>query len=320
MFSVIMPAYNAEKFIERSIKSVLDQTYANFELIVIDDGSTDGTKAQIETFTDDRVRYVYQKNSGVAAARNKGILESRGQYICFLDSDDEWMPGHLTLLNKLIEKYSGCGLYVTGYDIRLGNGEVIHKSQQILRSVVEEEFESDNGFDLLNKHGYFLNTNTVCCRRDVFEKVGLFAEGVKNGEDDDMWYRIFAYYPLAISKAITTVYDRANCGATGQRGEVFETFFLKRVNDLLSSHEVPQHRKRSLLVWQERNKLSRARKYILVGNKREALRIIKTVDCKKVRKKKLLETYACLMLPQKLVRGVIDKRDGAYYRSSKEIG
>lgn len=314
MFSVIIPAYNAEKFIKRSVKSVLDQTYTDFELIIIDDGSTDGTKTQIEQFADDRIRYVYQKNGGVAAARNKGILESRGQYICFLDSDDEWKPEHLSLLCALIEKYSGCGLYVTGYDLRLGNGEVVHKSQQILRGIAQEDFESDNGFDLLNNHGYFLNTNTVCCRRAVFEKVGLFAEGVKNGEDDDMWYRIFAFYSLAVSKTVTTVYDRANCGATGQRGEVFETFFLKRVDGLLASPEVPQHRKSSLLVWRERNKLSKARKHILVGNKKEAARIMKTVDSKKVKKKKLLETYACLILPHKLVRRVIDKRDGAYYR------
>ena len=314
MFSVIIPAYNAEKFIVHSITSVLNQSYGDFELIVIDDGSTDGTKAQIERFTDARIRYVYQKNGGVSAARNKGILESRGEYVCFLDSDDEWKPGHLALLCTLIEKHSSCGMYITGYDIRLGNGEVVHKSQQILRSISEEDFESDNGFDLLNSHGYFLNTNTVCCRRDVFDKVGLFATGVKNGEDDDMWYRIFAFYSLAISKSVTTVYDRANCGATGQRGEVFETFFLKRVDELLSSSEIPKHRKSSLIVWRERNKLSRARKYILAGNKREARRIMKTIDYKKVKKKKLLETHLCLILPHKLVRRVIDKRDMAYYR------
>ncbi len=314
MFSVIMPAYNSEKFIMKSIKSVLAQTYTDFELIVIDDGSTDGTKAQIEQFDDDRIRYIYQENAGVSAARNKGILESKGQYVCFLDSDDEWKPNHLELLCTLVEKYNHCGLYVTGYDIRLCNGEVIHKSQQILHSISEEDFESDNGYDLINRCGYFLNTNTVCCRSDVFDKVGLFAVGVKNSEDDDMWYRIFAFFNLAVSKAVTTIYDRANCGATRQRGEVFEAPFLKRVDGLLSSAEVPKQRKISLTVWRERNKLSTARKYILAGNKREAVRIMKTVDYKKVKKKKLIETLVALILPQSLVRRVIDKRDMAYYR------
>ena len=231
-----------------------------------------------------------------------------------MDADDEWKPKHLAVLCALIDKYSDCGLFVTGYDIRLWNGELVHKSQQILRAVSEEEFKSDDGYSLLNRHGYFLNTNTVCCRRSVFEKVGLFAVGVKNGEDDDMWYRIFAYYPLAVSKAVTTVYDRANCGATAQRGEVHETFFLRRMKELLSSDEVPEHRKKSLLVWYERNKLSRARKHILIGEKKQAAQIIKTIDYKKVKKKKLLETIVCLILPSKIVRRVIDKRDTAYYK------
>ena len=138
MFSVIIPAYNAEKFIARAVKSVLDQNYSDFELIILDDGSTDGTKAQIEQFADNRIRYIYEENGGVSAARNKGIIESKGQYICFLDADDEWKPEHLHVMRTLTQKYSDCGLYVTGYDIRLGNGEIVHKSQQILRSVAEK--------------------------------------------------------------------------------------------------------------------------------------------------------------------------------------
>ncbi len=313
MFSVIMPAYNAEKFITRSINSVLGQIHTDFELIVVDDGSTDGTRTQIEQYTDDRIRYVYQENGGVSAARNKGILESKGQYICFLDSDDEWKPDHLTVLCKLIEKYRSCGLYVTGYDIRLGNGEVIHKSQEILRSIDEEDFESDNGYDLLNRHGYFLNTNTVCCRRDVFDQLGLFVNGVKNGEDDDMWYRIFAYYSLAISKAVTTIYDRANCGATGQRMTAAEPPFLSRVNGLLESAQVPQHRKVGLLQWVERNKLSRARQHILIGNKREALKLFREIDFTKTNKRKYLETAVCMVVPSRMIRKYIDKRDAGYY-------
>ena len=98
MFSVVIPAYNAEKFIMRSVKSVLDQTHTDFELIIVDDGSSDGTKKQLEQLSDERIRYIYQENGGVSAARNKGIIESKGQYVCFLDSDDEWMPNHLAVM------------------------------------------------------------------------------------------------------------------------------------------------------------------------------------------------------------------------------
>ena len=314
MFSVVIPAYNAEKFVMGAVNSVLNQTHRDFELVIVDDGSTDGTGAVIKQCADSRIRYIYQENAGVSAARNKGITESKGEFVCFLDSDDEWKENHLEVLNSLIEKYNDCGLYITGYDIRLNNGEIIHKSQQILSKIQDEEIMSDDGYDVLNKNGYFFNTNTICCRREVFDKVGLFAVGVKNGEDDDMWLRIFAYYSVAISKKATTVYDRSNCGATGQRTEVFRHRFLERVEGILSSPEIPEYRKESLRIWVERNKLSTARKYILSCDKREAFKLLKKVKFNKVSKKKYLETVLCMFIPSRLVRKRIDNRDSGYYR------
>lgn len=314
MFSVVIPAYNAQNFIANSIGSVLAQSVKDFELIVVDDGSTDATRAQIENFSDKRIHYIYQENQGVSAARNKGIEESRGEYICFLDADDEWKPEHLLVMKGLIERYNMCGFYVSGYDIRLSNGTLINKSEQILEKIDNNEFKSDDGYEILNTYGYFLNTNTVCCRREVFDKVGLFRVGVKNGEDDDMWYRIFAYYSVAVSKRSTTVYDRANCGATGQRGAVSEPPFLQRVPGILESAEVPQHRKESLLCWMERNKLSRARKHILAGNKSEAYNLLKKLDVKKVNKKKYFETLLCLVIPTRFVQKHIYNRDKGYYQ------
>lgn len=314
MFSIVIPAFNAEKFITRSIQCVLNQTYKDFELIVIDDGSKDGTKKIVSDFQDaNTIKYIYQDNAGVSAARNRGIQESTGDYVCFLDADDEWKEDHLEVLASLIETYNHCGLYVTGYDLRLNNGETIHKSQQILKRIAEENFYSDNGFEILIHNGYFLNTNTVCIKKEVFEKVGLFVQGVKNGEDDDMWFRIFSYYPLAVTKRVTTIYDRSNCGATGQR-DVFESTFLGRVDGLLASEEVPDHRKKSLIVWRERHHLSQARKYILAGEKKKAFALFKKVSFQKVNKKKYFETLLCLFLPTKVVKGHIDKRDAAYYQ------
>ncbi len=314
MFSVIIPAYNAEKFIETSVNSVLSQTYRDFELIIVDDGSRDGTSKKIAEYNDDRIKYVYQENGGVSSARNKGICISKGEFICFLDSDDEWKACHLETLSDLIEKYENCGMYITGYDIRLHTGTIVHKSGQIFRHLDSEHMMSDDGFSVLLKYGYFFNTNTVCCRKEVFDKVGLFELGVKNGEDDDMWFRIFSYYAVAISKKVTTVYDRSNCGATGQRRDVEECVFMSRVDGLLSSSEMPRYRKDSLLIWVERHKLSQARKHILNGNKSEARRLLRTVDFQKSDKKKYLETKICMLIPSRLIRKHIDRRDAGYYQ------
>lgn len=96
LVSVIMPAYNSEKYVVDSIHSVLVQTYEIWELIVVDDGSTDDTKVVVQQFSDDRIVYVYQQNAGVAVARNNGISRARGRYIAFLDSDDLWLPNKLS--------------------------------------------------------------------------------------------------------------------------------------------------------------------------------------------------------------------------------
>lgn len=313
MFSVIIPAYNAEHFIDASVISVLSQSCDDYELIIVDDGSQDGTREKISAYSDSRIKYIYQDNGGVSSARNRGILESNGEFVCFLDSDDEWKANHLEVLQSLIKKYDHCSLFITGYDIRLNNGVLIHKSAEILKHVPMKQFASDNGFDVLLKNGYFFNTNTMCCRKKVFDKVGLFEVGVKNGEDDDMWFRIFIYYPIAVSKVSTTVYDRANCGATGKRLDVVEPFFMKRVEGILIADDVPSFRKDSLLIWREENKLSRARQFILNGNKREAILLIKRLNLKKIKKKRYFQTLLCCVIPSKIIKKFIDKRDSGYY-------
>lgn len=314
MFSIVIPAYNAEKTIKASVNSVLNQSNNDFEIIIIDDGSVDKTKDVIADYDDNRIRYIYQENSGVSAARNRGIKESKGEFVCFLDADDEWKKDHLDVLSNLSETYKNCGMYITGYDICLNNGKIIHKSAEILKNIPDEHFMTENAFDVLIKNGYFFNTNTMCCRREVFDRVGIFEVGVKNGEDDDMWYRIFSYYNVAISKKSTTVYNRANAGATKERMNVIKPFFLNRIEKIMSEKDIPCERKKSLLVWVERNKLSRARQHILLREKKEAFSLLKEISFKKSNKKKYFTTILCMIIPSKITRWLIDKRDVGYYQ------
>ena len=104
MVSVIIPTYNREQTIERAVKSVLDQTYQDFELIIVDDGSTDHTREKVDAFKSDKIRYIVQKNAGAAAARNTGIMQARGSVIAFQDSDDFWRPDKLEKQMKALEE------------------------------------------------------------------------------------------------------------------------------------------------------------------------------------------------------------------------
>jgi len=116
--SVIIPTYNREQLLKRAIQSVLNQTFRDFEIIVVDDGSTDNTKEIIDSFTSDKIKYIYESNSGGAARpKNTGIKNAQGKYIAVLDSDDEWLPQKLEKQIELLEIFQDPKLGAVGCDV-----------------------------------------------------------------------------------------------------------------------------------------------------------------------------------------------------------
>ena len=105
MISIVIPLYNKKELIVKTVQSILNQTYHNFEIIIVDDGSTDGSADEVKTIKDSRIRLISQKNSGVASARNRGIKESQGDFVAFIDADDLWSPDYLYTLISLTQNY-----------------------------------------------------------------------------------------------------------------------------------------------------------------------------------------------------------------------
>jgi glycosyltransferase involved in cell wall biosynthesis len=190
LVSVIVPTYNYAEFIGEAIKSVLDQTIQDFEILVIDDGSTDNTKEVVLSFGD-KVRYFYQSQQGPAKARNKGIVESKGEYIAFLDADDVWLPSKLEKQVNLFRSNPKLGMVVTD--------NFLFDDAGIYREYVNKKGYLITGDVVAN---IFINsgvvTPTVMVRREVFDKVGLFEENLYIAEDDNMWIRIAAEYDVDI--------------------------------------------------------------------------------------------------------------------------
>ncbi len=185
--SVIIPTYNRGDFLKSSVNSVLKQTYEDYELIISDDASTDHTRKYVESISDSRVVYICNKtNRGVAATRNSALKISRGDYIAFLDDDDEWLPEKLSLQVEKIEKSSPDvgGVYtgVSYLDIELG--EITSVSNPHIRGNILNDILPEN----------FLVTSSLLLRKSCFEKAGLFDERFQFGEDFDMWIRIANYY------------------------------------------------------------------------------------------------------------------------------
>jgi len=188
LISVIIPTYNKAQYLGEAIKSVLNQTYKNIEIIIIDDGSTDKTREVVKSFDDEGIIYFSQENKGPASARNTGIKKAKGKYIAFLDSDDLWLKEKLKRQIDFMEKNSEIGLMGTAcYEIT-DKGRIIGKK---IFPVKNEILQKD-----LIKYNPFIQSS-VMTKREVFDKVGLYDENFRESEDYDLWLRIASQYKIA---------------------------------------------------------------------------------------------------------------------------
>lgn len=203
-FSVIIPLHNKEKFIENTLKSVLNQTFTDYEIIVINDESTDESEAKVLGFKDKRIQLFNQKNQGVSVARNFGIEKSKGELIAFLDADDYWYPNHLEELANLYHNFPNCGIYCSRYKIK-----TTKKHFQIPKY---------NGIDSLHLgivENYFLSnkpfritwTSSLAIPKKILEKFNGFTPGVTNGQDLELWTKIGICHQVAITDKITAIYN-----------------------------------------------------------------------------------------------------------------
>ncbi len=204
--SVVIPTYNRTHVVGRAIRSVLHQTCQNFEIIVVDDGSTDATAELIALFHDPRLRYIrYDENRGGGAARNAGIEAARGDYVAFLDSDDEWLPEKLEKQVRLLESSQpAVGAVYAGYVVIDEHGQTTTTRMPKHRGVILDALFCGNRLG---------TASTVVVRRDCFRQVRPFDSTMVSCQDWDMWIRLAKYYQYDF---IPEVLVRYHLGATGR--------------------------------------------------------------------------------------------------------
>ena len=196
-YSVVVPLYNKEEYVEKTLMSLFAQTIGDYEVIVVDDGSTDNSYAVACRFAEEQAqcRVLRQDNAGVAAARNKGAQLADGEYLCFLDADDWWEPTFLEGIEELTTTCPDAGMYATGYYL-VKNGR-----RRVAPIGVDEGFRS--GY--INYCQTYARTlcmpvtsSSVAIPRQVFHDFGGFKSGILLGEDFDLWIRIALKYPVAL--------------------------------------------------------------------------------------------------------------------------
>jgi len=306
-FSVVIPLYNKDKHITRAINSVLNQSYRKFEIIVVDDGSTDSGVIEVKKINDSRIRLVQQINLGVSSARNKGISLAKYNFVGFLDADDAWKPDFLETIYFLIKKYPEAGAFATAYEI-INNVSKKSIPKSILN--VPEGWEGiiDDYFRLALKSP-LISASSVVIPKKIFNKVGLFREELKRGEDLEMWCRIALDYDIAFSNKVCATYFQNADNRACNRKAVLSESFSNYAEDIL---KIGRNAKNYSFYFEEyaiEKIISKARFYINENRRKDARRLLFKYRYTKYNKKALMKTYMLSWLPKSIIIMLINIRN-----------
>lgn len=235
-FSVVIAVYNKEKYITKTLKNVLAQTFVDFEVVILNDGSTDNSEAEILKFKDPRIRYYSKKNQGAGAARNFVIKEAKYEYIALLDADDTWSPFYLEEQAKLIAKFPNESVFATA--IAIEKKDKVYPSVYSVPDLKPNEVRVVNFFSASSFNSILTSSSTVI-HRNVFSTIGYYDPSIKSGQDTDLWIRIGLEYPVVFLNKSCAVYQYALSSLSNSKLKVtdkasYEKFepFEKQNNNL----------------------------------------------------------------------------------------
>lgn len=216
MISIVIPLYNKAEKISGTLASVFAQTYTDYEIVIVDDGSTDRSANIVERINDSRIRLVRQTNAGVSSARNRGITEAKGDYVAFLDADDRWNPEFLSEISKLIVSYPKCDVFSVRYNFEDEYGNTHISEMNFLNIQEGESGEIKNYFKCASNSDAPLWTSAVVAKKKALVNVGGFPVGVTSGEDLLTWAKLACRYGIAYCNKPLAIYYTPTTGPTGK--------------------------------------------------------------------------------------------------------
>jgi glycosyltransferase involved in cell wall biosynthesis len=319
-FTVVIPIFNKADVLDRAVKSVLAQTFKDYEIILVDDGSLDETETVCKKYINhNNVTYIHQVNQGTSVARNQGIMNSNAELITFLDPDDEWYANHLEVLNSI---YEDCGriesLYSTAYRIQLFDGSVVDVKEKTYNTLFADEKERmwklfANPFIIGNDFRYpYIHTNSIMVPKSVFDVCGYFTVGCKRSQDTDMWYRIGLQYPFILINEVTTLYHREDSTETKKQKMNYQWPFLNTADSFIL-HNPANPLTLGVINFIDNMRVSMARHLILEGRKIDAQRMLDKVYSKTGCGRRFFITRLLLYVNSSLIAKVYYMRNRAYF-------
>jgi len=237
-FSIIIPTYNRRVFLKKAIDSVLCQSFNDFEIIIVDDGSNDGTRDLILSYDDARIRCVYQDNHGVAYTRNVGLTQSSGSFIAFLDSDDWWHEDKLKTAAEYINRYPEINIFHTE-EVWYRNGELLAQ---------KSKHKKPTGYVYKNALPLCcISISTAVINKTVFDKIGIFDEALTACEDYDFWLRATNTYEVMLIPEFLTLKDGGRPDQLSSSVWGLDRFRIKALKKMLLSETLSPERYESTL-------------------------------------------------------------------------
>jgi glycosyltransferase involved in cell wall biosynthesis len=245
-FSVVIPLYNKGHHIIHTIESVLNQKHNDYEVLVVDDGSTDDSAEKVKQIQSTKIRIFQQKNQGVSVARNVGIENATGEYIAFLDADDAWKPDYLETVAGLISRYPESDIFVTAYEVLMKDGRVNVSTRR-----EPEEGYIESYWETLGEKYDFVWTSATVVRRTALQKAGMFKPGERIGQDLDMWARVARNNPkVSYSSKVCVEYTRN--AQENARTRVKIAYAKAFLQDLEEELDNPAHTEKELEIIQKK--------------------------------------------------------------------
>jgi len=276
---VVIPLYNKRNHIVNTVESVLAQQHPVEEIIVVDDGSTDGGVELLDAMKLSQVRVIKQENAGVSRARNVGIKQATCDFVALLDADDSWSPQFLKEIAASIKQIPNAGIYATAYQLKDGD-ELYHDAKIRGLPACGGPRLLDNYFSVASSGDLPFITSSVCLNKKVLQGRFAFPESEPMGEDQDVWSRVALFSAIVYSPRILVLYNRgADNRACVNNIPVRECPFSRRLTDF-SEHHVPGGNLRSdILKYSAAHLLSIAKLNIRAGNYRQAERLLRDPRC-----------------------------------------